>query len=399
MRLPKKSLLYVLWVIAGILALLLFFWQRSPSVLGSIFSLLGLILLVIVIFPFVLYFWRRWSLRQYPTPYDTIEKELQKSPASPQSSDKPYAFFVSYKSDDAMQVRPLVEHLLAGGFKVWFAEYTIRLEGRASFEQAIASGIAHSWYGLCFTNDRYIQSLYCRDELERLLDPRNCGPSRVIEIAFPPEALPHRHYPQLETGHTIHYQDDPRSLLACLAGLTGLPINQDFPQPSASPACRTFDYGARQYRLDLAGWTVREEGAPVKSGGEAVGPIFERICGKYSIRGYLHLGTSIAFPRAQYQGDDRENYEYGVQFARDHYSIFPGECIGVHLFFLHGLSHITLTARSTMGWIRTYSVIIPLPGSGQHVEFLFDFYLRSPFEVFCQNTHWMDSVVQSLTWV
>jgi hypothetical protein len=399
MRLPKKPFLYVLWIIAGLLALLLLFWRRSPSVGGAFLSLLGLILLVIVLFPFVLYFWRRRSHRQYPTPFDAIDSKLQESHAFPQSTEKPYDFFVSYKSDDAMQVRPLVEHLLAGGLKVWFAEYTIRLEDRAAFEQAIASGIARSRYGICFTNDRYIQSQYCRDELERLLDPRNCGPGRIIEIAFPPGSLPHRHYPQLETGHIIHYQDDPRSLFTHLASLTGLPINPDFPQPSASPAYRTFDYGARQYRLDLAGWTVREEGAPVKPDGEAVGPVFERLCGKYSIRGYLHLGTSIAFPRAQYLGDDRENYEYGVQFARNHYSIFPGECIGVHLFFLQGLSHITLTARSTMGWIRTYSVILPLPGSGQHVEFLFDFYLRSPFEVFCQNTHWMDSVVQSFIWV
>ncbi len=324
---------------------------------------------------------------------------IQKSPASAQQPQKPYDFFISYKSDDAMQVRPLVEHLLAGGIKVWFAEYTIRLDGRAAFEQAIASGIAHSRYGLCFTNDRYIQSVYCRDELVRLLDPANCGPGQVIEIAFPPEALPHQHYPQLDTVHTIHYENDPSSLLTRLAGITGLPVNPDFPQPSASTAYRTFDYDARQYRLDLAGWMLREEGSPVKPGGEAVGPVIERNCGSYAIRGYLHLGTSIAFPRAQYKGDDRENYEYGVQFARVHFAAFPGQCIGVHLFFLHGLSHIALTTRSTMGFIRTYSVIIPLPGTSQYVEFLFDFYLRSPFEVFCQNTHWMDRVVQSLSWL
>jgi hypothetical protein len=239
--------------------------------------------------------------------------------------------------------------------------------------------------------------LYCIGELDQLLSPRNCGPEHVIEIEFPYHPLPHQRYPQLKNLTTIQYHDDPNSLISQINQITGRSISSSLPARPGSPAYRSFDYGGGQYQLDLAGWNLTSGGSSMERDGEAEGPSFNRMCGEYEVRGYLHIGTQIAFPRANYPSDDRENYEYGIQFAKAHYAVLPMQCMGVHLFFLHGYSHIALTARGVNGWCRTYSVITPNPGAG-YVEFLFDFYMQSPFTAFCRHAHQVERVVQSLAW-
>ena len=387
-----------LLIFSGIGLLIYLFWDSILTILRSLLTILGSVLVLIALILGIIAILRRRAVHRYRTPYDAIRERIQKSPNPSRSMEKPYDFFVSYKSEDAMKVRPLVEQMLASGVNVWFAEYNITLEGWNAFKHEIDVGIANSSHGLCFTNKDYIKSLNCIYELNQLLSPQNCGPTRVIEIMFPPQPLPHQLYPQLKTLTSIQYHDDPNELIDQINQVTGRSILSTLPKRPGSPASRSFDYGKNQYRLDLAGWTLRSAGSSMERNGEVEGPVLERMCGKYQVRGYLNIGTQISFPRAAQDSDDRQNYEYGIQFARVHYAQLPMQCIGLHLFFLHGLSHIALTARGSLGWCRTYSVITPMQGTGQQVEFLFDFYMRSPFEEFCRHAHQMERIVQSLAW-
>ncbi len=393
-------ILDTLIVVTGIITVISLIWNWIPLITRSLLPILGFILIGIALYMGRNSTFRKWAIRQYPTPYDVINKRIGNSNNTDKVNDKFYDLFISYKTDDVMKIRPLVEQMLASGVNVWFAEYTINLEEQKGFKQAIDKGIAHSKYGLCFTNNQYIASEYCRDELEQLLlAAENCEPKKLIEIGFPPEPLSHQRYPQLEAVNSICYDGNINRLIGQINKISNLSIQSALPTQMEPPAYLTFGYTNKQYQLDFAGWEITNEGSTADTDGEATGPRYERMCGEYQIRGYLHIGTSIAFPRAQHQTDDRKNYEYGIEFAKAHYAQIPAQCIGVHLFFSHGLSHIALTARGAFGWCRTYSVIIPISGTKQQVEFLFDFYIQSPFGDFCRCTHHMDRVVQSLAWL
>ncbi len=89
---------------------------------------------------------------------------------SEQSDDmKPkYDAFVSYKSEDANEVRTIVDSLLANGLNVWFAEYFVLLPKYDDFQALIDSAIDSSHHGILFTNEAWARSLYCQLEVLRL---------------------------------------------------------------------------------------------------------------------------------------------------------------------------------------------------------------------------------------
>jgi len=88
------------------------------------------------------------------------------SPLLSQYNDsKPeFDLFVSYRSYDSLLVRQIAEQLIAAGFKIWFAEYSIDATSRIDFQEMINQGIAKSKRILCFTNDDYNSSEYCQVE-------------------------------------------------------------------------------------------------------------------------------------------------------------------------------------------------------------------------------------------
>jgi hypothetical protein len=134
--------------------------------------------------------------------------------------------FLSYKNypGDTELVRRIADQLIAGGQRVWFAEYEIlRLPARAPenhskesptagvggevettkkasredriIERFLDRGARESEWGLAFTNNLYVESDWCRIEMDRLLARR--GPKRLLEVQIPREDLPRRKYNQL----------------------------------------------------------------------------------------------------------------------------------------------------------------------------------------------------------
>lgn len=224
-----KAFFVGLYALSGIGFVLSLFLDRILPIHPSLLGLIQLVLLIVLLVPVVVAFVRWQGIRRYRTPYDAVRKRQRRSAGGGGSKDKPYDFFISYKSEDAMRIRPLVEQMLASGLNVWFAEYNITLNSWDAFEREIEAGISNARYGLCFTNKNYIESLYCVAELDQLLAPGNCGPSQVIEIQFPPHALPHQRYPQLKNIPVIQYQDDPDALMAQINQITGQSILSALP--------------------------------------------------------------------------------------------------------------------------------------------------------------------------
>src|SRR5262249_327027 len=92
--------------------------------------------------------------------------------------------FVSYQSADANLVRAIIERLMAGGLRVWFAEDRVLLANYEAFAGEIGNGIRHTAYAVLFTTPKYAASDWCAKEegwvRERL--PAN----RILEIRLRP---------------------------------------------------------------------------------------------------------------------------------------------------------------------------------------------------------------------
>lgn len=314
-----------------------------------------------------------------------------------------YDVFLSYKSENVHLVRRIAEALLADGYAVWFAEYQVLLQNYDRFQEAIDTGTRTCRYGVCFTNDRYVDSPYCRREIEQLLDPGNCGPDNIIEIMVPDEPGTRARYPDLSHAHSLEHRSIQETL-AHIEKTTGKPVRTSVsPDTSESEDRRGFDNGRETYSLAVQGWDVSERTYLPSTGGDLEGPKVRRRCGDFLMWGNLIVGDQVDNPRAWGTTlSDRQCYKYAIDFAKHYfYKRWWWRCVerpvGLHLFFSHGFSHIGFTAKNWFGvWTRRYSVIVRHPKTGKPLEFAFIFFFRGPFNEFCRHAYLMDELVESL---
>ena len=315
--------------------------------------------------------------------------------------DKTYEVFLSYKSQNVHLVRCVADAMIASGLRVWFAEYTILLVARDQFERFIRDGIAQSQRGVCFTNDRFVSSPYCRSELEQLLKLSELDPCHVIEVTIPKEAEPHARYPQLASVPSLEFHGDSNELLGRLAEKLGVAID---PLPALSVETelpRRFDVFGKSFSLQMALWDVKEETfrKPLVAG--QCCSFCQNLDG-YTLQGNLIVGKDYLTPRSwEMVEDDRRCYDASLRYAEEYCARWARQCRGVHLFFLHGFSHPVITYSWKGGWHRRYSVVLPMPGgyAAGLVEFAFVFRVVAPFQTYCRYVHMMDSLVGSLQWI
>ena len=228
-----------------------------------------------------------------------------------------YDVFMSYKSEDVHLVRRISECLIASGYHVWFAEYEVLLQNYDRFQKAIDNGIQRSCCGVCFTNDRYVGSQYCRREIEQLLDPQNCGPDNIIEIMIPNEPRTRERYPELSHAHSLEHRFI-EDTLSHIATKTGRHIVCRM--PSSAPGTeerRHFDNGRETYSLDVQGWDVSERTYLPSTSGDLEGPNISRWCGDFPMWGNLIVGDQVDNPRAWGTTlDDRQCYKYAIDFGK-----------------------------------------------------------------------------------
>lgn len=354
------------------------------------------------------------------TPYD--------SPAILGDSDeKIFDVFVSYKSEDVSVVRQFVDSLIAGGARVWFAEYMILLEDRDQFKNLIDRGLRQSRCGLIFTNERYFGSEYCRYELEHLLKPEYCGTEGVNEVKLGNSTRLRNMYPQLAQVHSIEFESSNfRNIMGELRltcwgfGVTGWEIYQEEDEPAET---RTIFYDEQiGCHLDLTGWQMYYRGMRGLTNKGFIGPAFRR-----KVQGTwlgLHISAGVAatprgnsgmaarfstgaIKRALHAAQQRKNspvatlndrkvYDAAIDFANEWSAENHRKCAGVHLFFYGGSSHLALTYATHRGWNRRYSLVLSDPESGLSVELALVFKFMGRFSDYCRYTAYMDRVVQSL---
>ena len=346
-----------------------------------------------------------WRLHVYKaksqTPYERIRRRQMGLGTSGLQGGKVFDIFMSYKSEDVTVVRQITEQLIARDITVWFAEYTIAVNERPRFQEAIDAGIRRSRYGVCFTNNKYVDSPYCRREVEQLLDPLNCGPHKVVEFQFPSETRPHLAYPQLTGSHSVEYEGIDQAL-RYIASATEMRIRPLSTPYESTPNLQNFQYRGREYALDLAGWESVQRQYRNRQGPDMEGPKFSAMCGGNPMWGHVIVGPQDVSRGAVAIGtlDDRAYYEEALKFAdRFFKSIWQQKLVGVHLLFAAGFSHMALTTLFKPGiWSRLYSVVLPYPGEATDVEFAFFFFFKGNFKEFCANANRMDRVVESIRW-
>ena len=307
--------------------------------------------------------------------------------------------FVSYKSEDVELARRIAERLMASGLRIWFDEYQVLLTDRHLFQDAIDRGIALSTYGIAITNDRYVASDYCRDELKQLL--AHCGPERVIEIRYPAEPGTRRAFPQLEAAPSLDLEpaEDPDAALALIGKITEWRIvAEPEPLPAAPKRVYSDKWWGFVYSVDVTGWTLVD---PSFAGG---GPCY--CLHEPPLFWNLQYGRedNPDILRARLGGigsriDDRlvldQMREYALRYFTE---VNPAPAAGVHLYFLNGAAHLALTYSHGRFWKRRYSMILARPVTGRVAEFLFTFQFEGDFAEYCRHVEIMDSVVASLRW-
>jgi hypothetical protein len=169
-----------------------------------------------------------------------------------------YDLFISYKSQDAPLAREVTDRLMAGGTRVWLAEYEIPLRWEAKFLDYIAYGIRRSRFGLAFTHEAYARSLYCREEMETLL--RACGWKRLLRVrphdTDPVDAA----FPAIAQAPMLRSDGSVAEILAFIERQTGLKASGPSPEPFGQDFYRGSWMG-RTYTLDTTGWETAKGGA------------------------------------------------------------------------------------------------------------------------------------------
>ena len=362
--------------------------------------------------------------------------------------------FLSYKNypGDTELVRRIADQLIGGGQRVWFAEYEIlRLPARAPenhskespnhrpdsvtagvggevettkkagredriIERFLDRGARESEWGLAFTNNLYVESDWCRIEMDRLLARR--GPKRLLEVQIPREDLPRRKYNQLVASPALESRS-VGEIIDFLGAHTGLARGLRERNVDASSLDRWEGHWmGSSVSLDVTGWELHE---PPREGGlggvtfrypALQPPIFVNI--------WAHPETSKPGQRADKSINDREMFDYLKWYARKHLRQIPAMNVklrGIHLLFHSNLSQIGLTYWSDHYWVRKISLVIPKPsqvkpgGEGlrqgstsartaarEMAEFEFTFGFVGSFADYCLHSSLMDRLALSLEW-
>jgi hypothetical protein len=326
------------------------------------------------------------------TPFDDLVLGGDSTGPAPEGQ---FDVFLSYKSEDVELVRQVADALIAAGRTVWFAEYLILLVDREKFQDAIDDGIRRSRFGVLFTSDRYVASEHCRNELEQLLPPR---PGKVLEVRVRDEPGTHERYPMLGDCPALTYRGDVGEVLRFIQEQTALPGEVLPPPEPEATVPAVFQDAAAGYSVEVSGWELCSRGGAAYLG-QWIGPQFRRQCDGFRAAWNLVIGSPVVAPRRFREGepiDDRECFDVTVEFARRYLAARPGaKCVGVHLFFLAGLSHFVVAYWEGGLWRRRYSVILTDP-EGVSTEFAFAFGFRGPFTAYCRHVPLMDRVVRSL---
>lgn len=352
---------------------------------------IGLVLLVVVLAGAVL------TRHLGRTPFQRAQALAEATNRS-RGGARPYDVFVSYRAAaDTIVARQLAERLIAEGLVPWFAEYVIPIRRPVDLTKALELGVRSAQSGLCLTSPRYYESQWCRFEFRQLSRSENLSSRSLVALKLAESA--HHLHDEAPWRAQVAFESFPQAVERVCA-ILGVQIRRE-PEPefSGDAERRTFQTGYGDYSLDVTGWEVSSR--PRDAGdGDKYGPTFKRWIGTFCLWGHVVVGPQDRETRRLMTSgdfDNREYFEEALRFADEFFRLaLPQSCVGVHLLFLDGWSHVALTTFFKATWSRVYSVVFPDPKGGADIEYSFFFFARERFRDFCRHAHVMDDLVLSL---
>jgi hypothetical protein len=305
--------------------------------------------------------------------------------------------FISYKSKNVDIARTIADRLTASGIRVWFAEYQILLTGRERFQDAIDKGIRRCRCGIALTNDDYVDSEYCRKEMDQLLEV--FGPQPILEIMIPDEPKTHQRYGQLEDSLHYLFTGNVEEMFAFIAQKSGWKILPGIEIDPGGNAVFTGSFWGHPFTIDVSGWRMVEKSF---HGG---GPFYIKEVEGREIAWNLQYGEEIS--REVFESrlsldrqNDRKLYNNLVVYAKQYFTNLnpKARVVGVHLVLINGTSHFAVTYADRGTWKRRYSIMLLDPTTQRAAEFVFTFQCIGTFGLYCHDVDVMDKLVYSFRW-
>lgn len=322
-------------------------------------------------------------------------------------------FFFSYKSENANEVRRIAEHIMAAGYRVWFAEYEVFLRNYDDFESRIRKGIQNCSFAILFTTNSYSQSKHCRDEVKWLQHRFEKEPRRIIEVSLEEPNDAHQaldfssESPRLTSNlspHVSRRHSEEHNLLTRLSTLTGLNLNLGSKIPQLGGSSSRFRARCAPISFDPSGFVLKEWKAHPVDGTDIVtfegepGPVY------YSFNVYFHYSPQKApgelFTMGADPLDDRMLYKELRAYASGYMKQMRARGVflkerGLHLIWIDGRTHIGLTQSFLWMRMRKYSVI--LSQLTPPIQLIFTFGVTGSFADFCRFVPLMDRVIESVS--
>lgn len=321
--------------------------------------------------------------------------------------DRRWDFFLSYKSDNANEVRRIAERLMARGFKVWFAEYEVLLHSYEQFEARIRSGARNCSWALLFTTDQYAASRHCTNEVSWLKQRFAKEPHRMIEVALTdpsdarvslalPSASP-RVVAKLPPLSSLEHGEDA-ILLREIGRLTGIDL-ENVTEPS-TPETGRDRFRARCAPISFDPFPcVVEDWRPDRWDGTDIASFaWKGSPGRFAfnVRFHKHPQAMPGVPVTVGHDplDDRKLYTE----LRNYASWIMGLMFflkerGLHLIWLGGRTQLALTHSFFSSRMRKYSIILSAPVP---IQVLFTFGNGGSYEEFYRHAPLMDRVIESI---
>lgn len=170
-----------------------------------------------------------------------------------------YDLFISYKSENANEVREIAEILMSSGLSVWFAEYSLPIDlyvanNLDGIQEAILGGIKNAEYALVFTNAIWAESEYCQIEIDAILE--RYPADRILQVCIPREDRVFERNPKLRDVATHVYQPGRvKETLEFIGGKIGKDLREPFDPRSVSD---------RQLHIRARGCAAQMDVAPLR---------------------------------------------------------------------------------------------------------------------------------------
>lgn len=326
--------------------------------------------------------------------------------------DNFYDFFVSYKVENVLLVRQVVEQLMASNIKIWFDEYQILLDDYENWEECVKENISKSRYVLIFIDKLYLLSGACQVEFKDSVEKH--GYDKMILIVLDEISNPILK----EVKWSFHFtgSNTINDILSFIESIIRQPIqkinleNMRIGKEYYTGKCLGFPY-----RLDVTSWNYRRSlwsflfnicykiSQYFAGTGNSAGPVLYRIIENQRIEMNLYFGPEInpshIESRIKYTVNDRELQNEMREYAKGYFNRYFGrdnvKCIGVHLVPHYEFMQFAFTYQLLPGlWCRKYSVTLPI--ANQVVEFVFTFGVYGSFKEFCKVAWLCDQLVISL---